>query len=122
MSVTLKYPPPLLRTPLRKNCSAYVDAVWHGKSPDLTLSNGEGIVLPAATVPLLLSLNHHRDGRTDIDDGNRGNQPSVAFPLKIEVSLILAKDNLYGLQHVAHWFVLLRDLLAQINLSLSGSY
>ena len=23
------------------------------------------------------------DGRTDIDDGNRGNQPSVAFPLKL---------------------------------------
>ena len=40
----------------------------------------------AATVPLLLSVNHYRDGRTDgrtdSDDGNRGNQPSVAFPLK----------------------------------------
>ena len=53
----------------------------------MTLSNAAETVFLAATVPVLLRVNYERDGRpdgrTDIDDGNRGNQPSVAFPLKI---------------------------------------
>ena len=52
----------------------------------MVLSNAAEIVFLAATIPVLLRVNHERDGRTDertdIDDGNRGNQPSVAFPLK----------------------------------------
>ncbi len=42
----------------------------------MTLSSAEETVFLAATVPELLSVNHHRDGRTDggtdIDDSNRG--------------------------------------------------
>jgi len=57
----------------------------------LTLHHRNGVeIILAATVPVLLSVNHHRDGRRDgrlagrlyIDDSNRGNQPAVAFPLK----------------------------------------
>ncbi len=60
---------PLLSTPLRKNCWAQVDAIWHGKSPNMTLSAGKEIIVLAATVPLLLSDNH-----------NRGVFCQVAFP------------------------------------------
>mgnify|MGYP003396399020 CR=1 FL=1 len=46
----------------------------------MTLSNAAEIVFLAATVPVLLRVNHDRDGRpdgrtdgrTDSDDGNRG--------------------------------------------------
>ena len=42
----------------------------------MTLSNAAEIVFLAATVPVLLRVNHERDGRTDgrtdSDDGNRG--------------------------------------------------
>ena len=53
----------------------------------MTLSNAVDIVFLAATVPALLRVNHDRNGRTadgrpDSDDGNRGKQPWVAFPLK----------------------------------------
>jgi hypothetical protein len=37
-----------------------VDAVWHGKSPDMTLYAGEEIIFLATTIPLLLSDNHNR--------------------------------------------------------------
>ena len=51
----------------------------------MSLSNGEETVFLAAIIPELLGVNHCRDGgpdgRTDIDDSNRGNQPLVAFPL-----------------------------------------
>ena len=46
----------------------------------MTLLNAAEIVLLAATVPVLLLVNHERDGGTDNDDSNMGNQPSVAFP------------------------------------------
>ncbi len=75
----------LFRTPLRKNGQAWVDAVWHGKSPDMTLSNGAEIFL------LLLPVRFRSyqaftvtEGRMNIDHSNRGNEPSVAFPLKID--------------------------------------
>ncbi len=49
----------------------------------MTLSNGEETVFLAATLPELLGVNHRRDGgpdgRPDIDDSNRGNQPSVVI-------------------------------------------
>ncbi len=49
-----KIPPRPLRMPLRKNCWVDGDAVWRGKSPDMTLSNGgENSFLPV-TVPQLL--------------------------------------------------------------------
>ena len=46
----------------------------------MTLANDAEIVFLSATVPVLLRVNHERDGRTDgrtagrtdIDDGNRG--------------------------------------------------
>jgi len=57
----------------------------HGQSWDLTLSNAAEIVFLAAMVPVLLRVNHERDGRPedgrtagrtagrpDSDDGNRG--------------------------------------------------
>jgi hypothetical protein len=53
-------PVPLLSTPLRKNCWAHVDAVWHGTSTDMTLCAGEEIIFLATTAPLLLSDNHNR--------------------------------------------------------------
>ena len=62
-------PLPLLSTPLRKNCWAYVDAVWHRKSTDMALCAGEEIIFLATTVPLLLS-----------DNNNRGGFCQVAFP------------------------------------------
>jgi hypothetical protein len=39
---------------------------------DMTLSNAADIVFLAATVPVLLRVNHEHNGRTDSDDGNRG--------------------------------------------------
>ncbi len=48
-------PPPLLRTPLRKNYWVEGDAVRHGKSCDLALLNAAKTVFLAATVPVLLS-------------------------------------------------------------------
>ncbi len=60
----------------------------------MALSNDAEIVFLAARAPELLRVNHERNGRTegrteggtDIDDSNRGNQPSVAFPLKMQIS------------------------------------
>mgnify|MGYP003487516283 CR=1 FL=1 len=52
----------------------------------MTLSNAAEIVFLAATVPVLLRVNHDRNGRTA--DGRTatmaigGKQPWVAFPLK----------------------------------------
>ncbi len=51
--------PPLLRTPLRKNYCVEGDAVRQGKSCDLTLLNAAETVFLAATVPVLLSVNHN---------------------------------------------------------------
>ena len=47
----------------------------------MTLSNAAENVFLAATVLMLLGVNHERDGGTDNVDSNRENQPSVAFPL-----------------------------------------
>ena len=38
----------------------------------MTLSNAAEIVFLAATVSVLLRVNHDRNGRPDSDDGNRG--------------------------------------------------
>ncbi len=61
--------------------------MWHGQSWDLTLSNAAEIVFLAAMVPVLLSVNHERDGhgRTYGRTATMaigGKQPLVAFPLK----------------------------------------
>ena len=57
----------------------------------MTLSNAAEIVFLAATVLVLLRVNHDRNGRTDGRTAGRtatmaigGKQPSVAFPLKIK--------------------------------------
>jgi hypothetical protein len=61
----------------------------------MTLSNAAEIVFPAATVPVLLRVNHDRNGRTAGRPAGRtatmaigGKQPSVAFPLKSEVKIL----------------------------------
>ena len=56
----------------------------------MTLSNAAEIVFPAATVSVLLRVNHHRNGRTAADGRTAtmaigGKQLSVAFPLKTKV-------------------------------------
>ena len=51
----------------------------------MTLSNAAEIVFLAATVPVLLRVNHDRNGRTAGRTATMaigGKQPSVAFPLK----------------------------------------
>jgi len=51
----------------------------------MTLSNAAEIVFLAATVPVLLRVNHEHNGRTDGRTATMAigrKQPSVAFPLK----------------------------------------
>ncbi len=51
------------------------------------LSDAAEVVFLAATVPVLLRVNHERDGRTDGRTATMaigGKQPLVAFPLKNE--------------------------------------
>jgi len=56
----IKYPRPLLGTPLRKHSCVLVDAVWRAMPLYLSLLNAEEFVILSATVPLLLSTNHNR--------------------------------------------------------------
>ena len=57
---------PQLRAPLRKNRWVQVNAVWQLNSPEMILSNGAVTVFLPAAVSWLLSVNHHRDGKTDV--------------------------------------------------------
>ena len=52
----------------------------------MSLSNAAEIVFLAATVPVILRVNHERNGRPDGRTATMaigGKQPSVVFPLKI---------------------------------------
>ena len=54
----------------------------------MTLSNTAEIIFLAATVPVLLRVNHDRNGRTAGRTATMaigGKQPSVAFHLKIDL-------------------------------------
>ena len=50
--------------PVHEDHWVWVDAVLYGKSSDLRLSNAEETVFIAATVPLLLSVDHQREIHT----------------------------------------------------------
>jgi hypothetical protein len=77
-------PHPPLRTPLRKNCWTYRSMPF-GMESLLTWSYQ---MAHTSSFQLLWFCRYQAliitvtAGRTDIDDSNRGNQPSVAFPLK----------------------------------------
>ena len=58
----------------------------------MTRSNAAESVILSAMVPVLLHVNHERNGRTDGDDDNRGKATFGCVPLKIRLyeSLVLS--------------------------------